>query len=147
MAHPLYRPRRLRESPLIRRMVRETRLGVDNFILPLFAVHGRSVREPIHRLGRNGLLLGACIFAGFGFSLVPDVIAELLNARYDGSVGPDILQVLGKEALKLEREFNRLAGFTPAQDRLPEYMTKEPLPPLGPVFDVPTDDLDNVFNW
>jgi porphobilinogen synthase len=47
MAHPLYRPRRLRESPLIRRMVRETRLGVDNFILPLFAVHGRSVREPI----------------------------------------------------------------------------------------------------
>jgi len=47
MTHPLYRPRRLRESPLIRRMVRETRLGVDNFILPLFAVHGRSVREPI----------------------------------------------------------------------------------------------------
>jgi porphobilinogen synthase len=47
MAHPLYRPRRLRESPLIRRMVRETRLGVDNFILPLFAVHGRNVREPI----------------------------------------------------------------------------------------------------
>jgi porphobilinogen synthase len=47
MAHPLYRPRRLRESPLIRRMVRETRLGVDNLILPLFAVHGRGVREPI----------------------------------------------------------------------------------------------------
>jgi len=47
MAHPLYRPRRLRESPLIRRMIRETRLGVDNLILPLFAVHGRGVREPI----------------------------------------------------------------------------------------------------
>jgi porphobilinogen synthase len=47
MAHPLYRPRRLRESPLIRRMVRETRLGVDNLILPLFAVHGRGVRDPV----------------------------------------------------------------------------------------------------
>ena len=47
MAHPLYRPRRLRESPLIRRMVRETRLRVDNLILPLFAVHGRGVREPV----------------------------------------------------------------------------------------------------
>ena len=47
MAHPLYRPRRLRESPLIRRMVRETRLGVENLILPLFAVHGRGVREPV----------------------------------------------------------------------------------------------------
>ena len=47
MAHPLYRPRRLRESALIRRMVRETRLGVENLILPLFAIHGRGVREPI----------------------------------------------------------------------------------------------------
>jgi porphobilinogen synthase len=47
MAHPLYRPRRLRESPLLRRMVRETRLGVENLILPLFAVHGRGVRDPI----------------------------------------------------------------------------------------------------
>ncbi len=47
MSHPLYRPRRLRESPLVRRMVRETRLGIDNLILPLFAVHGRGVREPI----------------------------------------------------------------------------------------------------
>jgi porphobilinogen synthase len=47
MAHPLYRPRRLRESPLIRRMVRETRLGVDSLILPLFAVHGRGVRDPV----------------------------------------------------------------------------------------------------
>jgi aldehyde:ferredoxin oxidoreductase len=91
--------------------------------------------------------LGACIFAGFGFSVVPDVIADFLNARYDWQVGADILQVLGKEALKLEREFNRLAGFTSVQDRLPEYMTKEPLPPLGPVFDVPAEDLDSVFNW
>src|SRR3972149_1384026 len=54
MPPPLYRPRRLRESPLIRRMVRETRLGVDNFILPLFAVHGRSVREPIPAPPRVG---------------------------------------------------------------------------------------------
>jgi aldehyde:ferredoxin oxidoreductase len=91
--------------------------------------------------------LGACIFAGFGFSLVPDVIATFLNARYDWNVGTDILQVLGKETLTLEREFNRRAGFTPAQDRLPEYMTKEPLPPLGPVFDVSEEDLDNVFKW
>jgi aldehyde:ferredoxin oxidoreductase len=91
--------------------------------------------------------LGACIFAGFGFSVVPDVIAALLNARYDWNVGTDILQVLGKEALKLEREFNHRAGFTSAQDRLPEYMAKEQLPPLGPVFDVSEEDLDNIFNW
>ena len=91
--------------------------------------------------------LGACLFAGFGFTAVPESIRDLLNARYDWQVGTDILQVLGRETLKLEREFNRRAGFTAAHDRLPEYMTHEPLPPFGAVFDVPDQDLDNIFNW
>jgi porphobilinogen synthase len=47
MPFPIYRPRRLRESPLLRSMVRETTLRVDDFVYPLFAVHGRGVREPI----------------------------------------------------------------------------------------------------
>ncbi|HET9927033.1 MAG TPA: porphobilinogen synthase [Methylomirabilota bacterium] len=47
MPFPIYRPRRLRESPLLRSMVRETALRVDDFVYPLFAVHGRGVREPI----------------------------------------------------------------------------------------------------
>src|SRR5262249_36467442 len=46
MPFPLYRPRRLRESPLLRKMVRETQLGVQDLVYPLFAVHGRGVREP-----------------------------------------------------------------------------------------------------
>jgi aldehyde:ferredoxin oxidoreductase len=91
--------------------------------------------------------LGACIFAGFGFSSVPHVIAEFINARYGWGVPGTFMQDLGKESLKLEREFNRLAGFTKADDRLPEFMTREPLPPLNPVFDVPDEDLDSVFNW
>lgn len=91
--------------------------------------------------------LGACIFAGFGFSAAPETIRDLLNARYGWDVGADILQVLGKETLKLEREFNRRAGFTQADDRLPEFMQFEPLPPFNPVFDVPKEDLDGVFNW
>src|SRR5262249_32927853 len=47
MAHAMFRPRRLREKGLLRRMVRETTLAIDDFIYPLFAVHGRGVREPI----------------------------------------------------------------------------------------------------
>jgi porphobilinogen synthase len=47
MPHPLYRPRRLRESPLIRKMVRETALRADDLVYPLFTMHGRGVREPI----------------------------------------------------------------------------------------------------
>ena len=47
MPFPVYRPRRLRESPLLRSMVRETSLRIDDFVYPLFTVHGRGVREPI----------------------------------------------------------------------------------------------------
>ncbi|MEW5868971.1 MAG: aldehyde ferredoxin oxidoreductase C-terminal domain-containing protein [Chloroflexota bacterium] len=91
--------------------------------------------------------LGACVFAGFGFGAAPEVIRDLINARYDWNVGEDYLQVLGRETLILEREFNRRAGFTAADDRLPEWMRREALPPHNSVFDVADGDLDEVFNW
>jgi len=47
----------------------------------------------------------------------------------------------------LEREFNRRAGFTEKDDRMPEWMTREQLPPFNAVFDVPPEELDTMFNW
>ncbi len=47
MLFPDYRPRRLRQNEGFRRMIRETRLAVDDFILPLFVIRGRNVRNPI----------------------------------------------------------------------------------------------------
>ena len=41
------RPRRLRSSDTIRRLVRETELSVNDFVYPLFAVHGSGVKEEI----------------------------------------------------------------------------------------------------
>jgi aldehyde:ferredoxin oxidoreductase len=91
--------------------------------------------------------LGACVFAGFGFMASPESIRDLLNTRYGWQVGTDILQVLGRRTISLEREFNRRAGFTPADDRLPEWMTEEPLAPHNTVFDVPAEDIDRIYNW
>jgi len=47
MSFPLHRPRRLRSSEPLRRLVRETRLSVDRLIYPLFVTHGREVRREI----------------------------------------------------------------------------------------------------
>lgn len=47
MLFPDYRPRRLRQNEGFRRMIRETRLSVDDLILPLFAVEGKGVKNPI----------------------------------------------------------------------------------------------------
>lgn len=91
--------------------------------------------------------LGACVFAGFGYAAAPHTIPALLKARYGWDAPADALQALGRETLKLEREFNRRAGFTAAHDRLPEWMTREPLPPMNAVFDVPPEEIDQLFNW
>ena len=45
-----YRPRRLRRNATLRRMTRETRLSVDNLILPLFVVPGKKVRNPVRSM-------------------------------------------------------------------------------------------------
>jgi aldehyde:ferredoxin oxidoreductase len=89
--------------------------------------------------------LGACLFGGFGFATAPGAIRALLQGRYGWDLGEEALQVLGRETLGLERAFNQAAGFSAADDRLPEWMTIEALPPRGSVFDVPAEDLDGVF--
>ncbi len=124
---------------------------------------GLTIRDKVNHLDPKGQVelsrtkqinmagydtLGACIFAGFGFAVSgQDTIANLLNARYGWSVDNCILQTLGRETLTLEREFNRRAGFTAKDDRMPEWMTREPLPPTNAVFDVPDEELDGLFNW
>ena len=47
MLFPDYRPRRMRQSEAFRKMVRETALSVNDFILPMFAVDGKGVKDPI----------------------------------------------------------------------------------------------------
>ena len=50
MLFPEYRPRRLRQNEAFRRMIRETRLSSDDFILPLFAIGGKGVKNPIESM-------------------------------------------------------------------------------------------------
>ena len=76
MPFPIYRPRRLRESPLVRKMVRETAIRAEHLMLPLFVVHGRGVRDPISsmpgqaRLSIDELLRECKDAAGMGIPAV-----------------------------------------------------------------------------
>ncbi len=50
-----------------------------------------------------------------------------------------------RETIMMEMEFNRRAGFTKKDDRLPEWMTREPLSPKNVVFDVDEQQLDAIW--
>ena len=47
MYFPTYRPRRLRRTPALRELVRETELSVKDFIYPLFITYGDNIKKEI----------------------------------------------------------------------------------------------------
>jgi aldehyde:ferredoxin oxidoreductase len=51
---------------------------------------------------------------------------------------------LGNEVLKIERKFNKAAGLTNKDDRLPKFFSEEKFGPGAFVFDVPEAEMDSV---
>ncbi len=89
--------------------------------------------------------LGLCAFLLGSTASRPELITTMLNAAYDTDVEPEWLKALGRRVIDLERGFNQRAGLTPATDRLPSFFMHEPLPPHGEVFDVPAEDMANIW--
>ena len=93
MSFPVHRPRRLRSSEQIRRLVRETNLRPSNFILPLFVCPGENVRKEISSMPGNAQLsvdqvvkeAEECRTLGLGGIIlfgIPDTKDELASGAY-----------------------------------------------------------------
>ena len=67
---------------------------------------------------------------------VSAVTGKPLDSKY--------LTALGDSVLGIERRFNKAAGFTPEDDRLPKFFSEESNAPGGPVYDVPAQEMDSV---
>jgi len=77
-----------------------------------------------------------------------EAFRKVLSAKLGSELGPDDFPgAMGVRVLKAEREFNRKAGFTNRDDRLPKFFYEEPLPPHNTVFVIGDDELDNVFDF
>jgi len=90
---------------------------------------------------------GHCLFIAFavldiatGFEGVVDECNGVLGTAWT----MDDVGRIGKEIISLEREFNQRAGFTEIHDRLPRFMSREPLPPHNTVWDIAEDEIDRV---
>lgn len=92
--------------------------------------------------------LGFCLFpslACLDIPTLPPLLVQAAGAVLGEQLPEDYLGALGSKVVMTEKDFNRRAGFTSADDRLPAFMTTEPLAPSGNVFDVSEADLDSVF--
>ena len=93
---------------------------------------------------------GLCLFVAFPVLDNPEAftaIVDMLNAKYGLSLTGDDVGALGQRVLTIERDFNKRAGFTPADDRVPEFFKLEQLPPHNTTFDIPDKELDSLFDF
>lgn len=93
---------------------------------------------------------GLCLFTAFAIlddeALLPAIV-DMINARFGTELTVDDVMELGKRILKTEREFNRRAGFTNRDDRLPEFFSREPLPPHNTVWDFTGEEIDTFWDF
>jgi aldehyde:ferredoxin oxidoreductase len=89
---------------------------------------------------------GLCLFARPPVIADPQLMVDLINGIYGWGWTKEDLDRFNRDVLRTELEFNRRAGITAADYRIPEYMCEEPLPPHNATFDVPDAELDAVFD-
>ena len=77
--------------------------------------------------------LGLCIFGQSVTNPNTEFLATTINAAHGTSLTKEFFEALGRETLRLEREFNRQAGFTARDDELPQFFYEEALPPTNHV--------------
>ncbi len=77
--------------------------------------------------------LGLCLFGRSVTSVNLDLVVNTLNDAHGTNFDASFYTELGREALRLEWEFNRQAGFTEDDDELPSFFYDETLEPSGKV--------------
>ncbi|MHA1669918.1 MAG: aldehyde ferredoxin oxidoreductase C-terminal domain-containing protein [Promethearchaeota archaeon] len=91
---------------------------------------------------------GYCLFIAFAILDIPEGlvgVVETLNGILGTNLTVADVPEYGKSIIDVERKFNKAAGFTEKDDRLPEFFLKEKLSPHNTVFDVSDEELDKVW--
>ncbi|MDD2336239.1 MAG: aldehyde ferredoxin oxidoreductase C-terminal domain-containing protein [Geobacteraceae bacterium] len=91
--------------------------------------------------------LGLCIFVGVVFENPDNIqcVADMVGAKFGDEWDINKLMGIAVQNLSLEKQFNREAGFTSQDDRLPEFFYQEALPNSGHVFDLTDEELDQTL--
>ncbi len=88
---------------------------------------------------------GMCLFARPPLIADPQLMVDMINGIYGWGWTKEDLDRFNRDVLRNELEFNRRAGITAADYRIPQYMHDEALPPHNATFDIPDSELDSVF--
>ncbi len=119
--------------------------GARNEVNPLVVEGQKELSLKLQIISAMLDSTGLCLFARPPVIADPQLMADMVNGIYGWGWDKDDLDRMYRDVLRNELEFNRRAGITSADYRIPEYMREEPLAPHNTVFDVPDSELDAVF--
>ncbi|MEK7776680.1 MAG: porphobilinogen synthase [Planctomycetota bacterium] len=117
MGFPKHRPRRLRQTETMRRLVRETRLTVDDLIMPLFVRPGKGIKQPIPSMPGNFqmsvdvLVEEAKVLQGLG---IPGIILFGIPDKKD-EMGSDAYSdegIIQKAIIAIKKEVKEMLVIT-----------------------------------
>ncbi len=86
-----------------------------------------------------------CMFGFMGASMDPTILPNLFGGAFGGTWDMAKITQIGRDTIAMERAFNKKAGFTLADDALPEYFYNEVAPATGAVFDMRPEDMVDTF--
>ncbi|WP_448589999.1 aldehyde ferredoxin oxidoreductase family protein [Thermodesulfobium sp.] len=91
---------------------------------------------------------GCCVFTAFAILDIPsgfEGMVEACNAVTGANWTTSDAYNIGLNILNMEHQFNLSAGFTSNDDRPPEFMKLEPVPPHNMVWDMADSELDSIW--
>jgi aldehyde:ferredoxin oxidoreductase len=93
--------------------------------------------------------IGLCVLASHVISTDEggEAFVRAVNAKLGANLELKTLMDMGIRILKAERDFNRRAGFTNQDDRLPRFFYEEPLSPHNTVVQITDDEMDKTFEF
>jgi aldehyde:ferredoxin oxidoreductase len=136
-------------------------MGADHTSGNMVAMYLGHILDPLNKEGQiensreNQIFcaaadsMGLCLFVMYSIASpeAKEMFTKLVNARLGSTWAVDDFRDLGIRILKAEKEFNKKAGLTKDDDRLPEFFYKEPLPPHNVVFPFTEEEIDSTYNF
>ena len=136
-------------------------MGADHTAGNLIGEYLGGVRDPLKPEGqveasRNTQIAmaaldnsGMCLLAGSAMQdpAAAEAFGKMIGAKLGVTLSPEDGPALGIRILKAELNFNRRAGLTSQDDRLPRFFYEEPLPPHNAVMLVSDEEMDEALKF
>jgi aldehyde:ferredoxin oxidoreductase len=117
-------------------------------MMPFADMMGKAMRSGMSGRTQMGQAATDCMMCNFQFGLTnsdPTILPDLLNGSIGGGWSAEKVAQLGRDIINMELAFNKAAGFTKKDTRLPEFFYTEISLATGAVYDLTPDDLVDTF--